>query len=237
VEGPEIRYASSGDVHIAYGVVGDGPIDVVFVSGWVLSNFGVPWQGSAADFYRGMSSFARLIQFDKRGLGLSDRAQGIPDLEMRMDDIRAVMDAAGSERAAIMGFSEGGPMSVLFAATYPERTAALVLYSTPVSWFRTDEYPWADTREEMRAYLESAEGRRGTEEWCDDRLREHSGRRAALARTLVVVLSSSQEHADALWTGSRPGTPRAGPCMSPTRHSVTGQPTWSTCRAHLPTWT
>ena len=171
MEGPEIRYAASGDVHIAYGVVGDGPIDVIFVSGWVLSNFGVPWEGSAADFYRGMSSFARLILFDKRGLGMSDRVQGIPDLETRMDDIRAVMDAVGSERAAIMGFSEGGPMSVLFAATYPERTAALVLYSTPLSWFRTDEYPWARTREEMRAVLDRDEGRRGTEEWYDGRLR------------------------------------------------------------------
>ncbi len=85
-------------MHIAYGVADDGPIDVVFVRGWVLSNFGVPWQGSAADFYRGMSSIARLILFDKRGLGMSDRAQGIPDLETRMDDIRAAMDAAGSER-------------------------------------------------------------------------------------------------------------------------------------------
>jgi pimeloyl-ACP methyl ester carboxylesterase len=172
VEGPEVRYAASGDVHIAYAVVGNGPIDVVFVSGWVLSNFGVPWEGSAADFYRGMSSFARLILFDKRGLGLSDRAQGIPDLQTRMDDIRAVMDAVGSERAAIMGFSEGGPMSVLFAATYPERTAALVLYSTPLCWFRTEEYPWAATRAELRASLQSEEGIRGTEEWCDDWLRE-----------------------------------------------------------------
>jgi pimeloyl-ACP methyl ester carboxylesterase/class 3 adenylate cyclase len=172
VENPEVRYATSGDVHIAYGVVGDGPMDVVFVSGWVLSNFGVPWEGSALDFYHGMSSFARLILFDKRGQGMSDRTQGTPDLETRMDDIRAVMDAAGSERAAIMGFSEGGAMSVLFAATYPERTAALVLYSTPLSWFRTDEYPWAATREEWRAFLQSGEGRRGTEEWCDDRLRE-----------------------------------------------------------------
>jgi pimeloyl-ACP methyl ester carboxylesterase/class 3 adenylate cyclase len=172
VEDPEVRYATSGDVNIAYGVVGNGPMDVVFVSGWVLTNFGVPWEGSALDFYRGMSSFARLILFDKRGLGLSDRTQGIPDLETRMDDIRAVMDAVGSERAAIMGFSEGGPMSVLFAATYPERTAALVLYSTPLSWFRTDEYPWAATREETRAFLQSEEGRRGTEEWYDGRLRE-----------------------------------------------------------------
>jgi pimeloyl-ACP methyl ester carboxylesterase/class 3 adenylate cyclase len=174
VEGPEIRYANSGSIHIAYGVVGDGPTDVVFVSGWVLSSFGTPWEGSAADFYRGMSSFARLILFDKRGTGMSDRTQGIPDLETRMDDIRAVMDAAGSERAAIMGFSEGGPMSLLFAATYPERTAALVLYSTPLSWFRTDEYPWARTREESRALIESEEGIRGTEEWCDGRLREYA---------------------------------------------------------------
>ena len=171
MESPEIRYARSGDVHIAYGVVGDGPIDVVFVSGWVLSNFGAPWEGSAADFYRGVSSFARLILFDKRGIGMSDRTHGIPDLETRMDDIRAVMDAAGSRRAAIMGFSEGGPMSMLFAATYPERTAALVLYSTPVSWLRTDDYPWAPTREEMRAFLGSEEGVRGTDEWCDGRLR------------------------------------------------------------------
>ena len=168
VESPEIRYARSGDVHVAYGVVGDGPIDVVFVSGWVLSNFGAPWEGSAADFYRGVSSFARLVLFDKRGIGMSDRTQpGSRILETRMDDIRAVMDAAGSRRAAIMGFSEGGPMSMLFAATYPERTAALVLYSTPVSWSRTDHYPWAPTREEWRAFLGSEEGVRGTDEWCD----------------------------------------------------------------------
>jgi pimeloyl-ACP methyl ester carboxylesterase/class 3 adenylate cyclase len=172
VEGPEVRYATSGDVHIAYGVVGDGPIDVVFVSGWVLSNFGVPWEGSAVDFYRGMSAFTRLILFDKRGIGMSDRAQGIPDLQTRMDDIRAVMDAIGSERAAIMGFSEGGSMSALFAATYPERTAALVLYSTPLSWFRTDEYPWSPTRAEIQASLQSGEGIRGTEKWCDEALRD-----------------------------------------------------------------
>jgi class 3 adenylate cyclase/pimeloyl-ACP methyl ester carboxylesterase len=172
VEPPEIRYARSGDVHIAYGVVGDGPIDVVFVSGWVLSNFGAPWEGSAADFYRGVSSFARLIVFDKRGIGMSDRTHGIPDLETRMDDIRAVMDAAGSRRAAIMGFSEGGPMSMLFAATYPERTAALVLYSTPLSWSRTDDYPWALPREELRACIESEEDVRGTDAWCEGRLRE-----------------------------------------------------------------
>jgi class 3 adenylate cyclase/pimeloyl-ACP methyl ester carboxylesterase len=167
---PEIRYAANGDVHIAYGVVGDGPIDVVFVSGWVLSNFGVPWEGSARQFYEGIASFARLILFDKRGLGMSDRAAGIPDLETRMDDIRAVMDAVGSRRAAILGFSEGGPMSMLFAATYPERTAALVLYSTPISWTRTDEYPWGSTREEVREIIRArdAAGDRGSDRFCQE---------------------------------------------------------------------
>jgi len=172
VEPPEIRYATSGDVHIAYGVVGDGPIDVVFVSGWVLSNFGIPWEGSARNFYEGIASFARLILFDKRGIGMSDRATGIPDLETRMDDIRAVMEAAGSRRAAIMGFSEGGTMSMLFAATYPERTAALVLYSTPLSWFRTNEYPWAPTREELQEHIRERDraGDRGSDRFCQEYL-------------------------------------------------------------------
>lgn len=170
MEAPEVRYARSGDVNIAYAVVGDGPIDVVFVAGWVLSSFGVPWEGSAAEFYRYMSQFARLIIFDKRGLGLSDRTTGIPDLETRMDDIRAVMDAVGSRRAAIMGFSEGGPMSMLFAATYPERTASLVLYGTHATWLQTEDYPWMPTREEWREAIVGADSRRGTEQWCNDRL-------------------------------------------------------------------
>src|ERR1700694_1542115 len=116
---PEIRYAKSGDVNIAYSVVGNGPFDVVFVSGWVLSNLEVGWEGSAAEFYKGISSFCRLILFDKRGTGLSDRVSGMPDFDTRMDDVRAVMDAAGSRRAAVMGFSEGGPLAILFAATHP----------------------------------------------------------------------------------------------------------------------
>ena len=95
MEAPQIRYARSGDVSIAYAVVGDGPIDLVFVSGWVLSNFDAAWDGTPRDFYEDLASVARLILFDKRGTGLSDRTAGIPDLETRMDDIRAVMDAAG----------------------------------------------------------------------------------------------------------------------------------------------
>jgi class 3 adenylate cyclase/predicted alpha/beta hydrolase len=170
VDAPEIQYARNGDVNIAYAVVGDGPIDVVFVAGWVLSSFGAPWEGTAVEFFRGMSQFARLILFDKRGLGMSDRATGIPDLETRMDDIRAVMDAVGSRRAAIMGFSEGGPMSMLFAATYPERTAALVLYGTHATWIQAEDYPWMLTREEWRTGIAAGDGRRGTEPWCNERL-------------------------------------------------------------------
>ena len=171
MDAPEVHYAKSGEVSIAYAPVGDGPIDVVFVSGWVLSNLGTAWEGSAADLYRGISSFARLILFDKRGTGMSDRAAGIPDPETRMDDIRAVMDAVGCERAAIMGFSEGGPMAMLFAATYPERTAALVLYGTLATWKRAEDYPWAFTTEELRALIETADPIRGTPAWMDQALR------------------------------------------------------------------
>jgi pimeloyl-ACP methyl ester carboxylesterase len=125
---PETRYTKSGDVHIAYQVIGSGPIDLVFVPGFI-SNLEHYWEDpGAAQFLNGLASFSRLILFDKRGTGLSDRMSGIPSLEERMDDVRAVMDAAGSRRAAVLGISEGGAMSVLFAATYPERVQALILY-------------------------------------------------------------------------------------------------------------
>jgi class 3 adenylate cyclase len=125
---PETRYAKSGDVHIAYQVVGSGPFDLVFVPGFI-SNLEHYWsQPRLARFMERLASFSRLIMFDKRGTGLSDRVGQVPTLEQRMDDVRAVMDAVGSERASIFGMSEGGAMSVLFAATYPERTRSLVLY-------------------------------------------------------------------------------------------------------------
>jgi pimeloyl-ACP methyl ester carboxylesterase len=126
---PETRYARSGAVRIAYQVVGDGPLDLVFVPGFV-SNIDLVWDMPRANFLSRLASFSRLIMFDKRGTGLSDRVAGIAHLEERMDDVRAVMDAAGSERAALFGVSEGGPMSLLFAATYPERAQALVLYGS-----------------------------------------------------------------------------------------------------------
>ncbi len=127
---PETRYAKSGDVNIAYQVLGEGPIDLVFVSGWV-SHVEFAWEDPRqARFLNRLASFSRLLLFDKRGVGLSDRVpvNQLPILEERIGDVRAVMDAAGSERAALFGVSEGGAMSALFAATHPERTLALVLY-------------------------------------------------------------------------------------------------------------
>jgi pimeloyl-ACP methyl ester carboxylesterase len=139
-----IRYARSGDVNIAYQVTGEGPFDLVLVPGFFSHlEIGREHPGQARLLER-LASFARLICFDKRGTGLSDRGVGLPDLETRMDDVRAVMDAAGSESAALFGYSEGGPMCVLFAATYPERTRSLVLYGTYAKRCDPDDdYPWA----------------------------------------------------------------------------------------------
>src|ERR671934_770155 len=155
---PETRYAKSGEVSIAYQVVGDGPIDLVLVPGFV-SHLDVDWDDPRhAHFLRRLASFSRLLRFDKRGTGLSDRPGGLPDLETRMDDVRAVMDAAGSERAALFGYSEGGPMSVLFAATYPEMSTALALYGTYAKrQDPDDEYPWAPTREARQRYAKQVE--------------------------------------------------------------------------------
>jgi pimeloyl-ACP methyl ester carboxylesterase len=127
---PETRYVKSGDAHIAYQVLGDGPADLIVVRGYI-SHLEVAWESPAlASFYRRLASFCRLILFDKRGTGLSDRVpeDRLPTLEQRMDDVRAVMDVVGSDRAALFGASEGGPMCLLFAATYPERTLGLLLW-------------------------------------------------------------------------------------------------------------
>jgi class 3 adenylate cyclase/pimeloyl-ACP methyl ester carboxylesterase len=171
VDVPDIRYAKSGDVSIAYAVIGDGPFDVVFVSGWVLSNLEVAWEGSAREFYERMAKSCRLILFDKRGTGLSDRIAGLPDLQTRMDDVRAVMDAAGSDRAAILGFSEGGPMSILFAASHPDRATALVLYGTFPTFRRAPDYPWGSSPDEMEAYLRTSAQQAGTDADLERRLR------------------------------------------------------------------
>jgi class 3 adenylate cyclase len=146
---PAISYARSGDVHVAYQVVGDGPVDIVFVEG-SFTNRHVLWEEpSYRRFVERIGSFARVILFDKRGMGLSDRVQA-GTLEERMDDVRAVMDAVGSERAALIGESEGGPMSMLFAASFPQRTVALLLCGAEVKEDKTEDWPWGEsTREEF----------------------------------------------------------------------------------------
>jgi pimeloyl-ACP methyl ester carboxylesterase len=139
---PEIRYAKSGDVHVAYQVAGDGPRDLVLVPGWV-SHLEYEWEEPRfSRFLRRLASFSRLILLDRRGTGLSDRVSALPSLEQRMDDVRAVMDAAESSRAAILGISEGGPMTMMFAATYPERVSALVLCATFARLTRAPDYPF-----------------------------------------------------------------------------------------------
>jgi pimeloyl-ACP methyl ester carboxylesterase/class 3 adenylate cyclase len=154
---PSIRYARSDELHIAYQQVGDGPLDLVFVPG-AWSHLEVFWEEpSVARFLRRLSGFSRLILFDKRGTGLSDRVAVLPTLEQRMDDVRAVMDAVGSERAALLGVSEGGPMCALFAATYPRRTTRLVLLGSTPRLVEADDYPCGRPAELTDRFLEQIE--------------------------------------------------------------------------------
>jgi pimeloyl-ACP methyl ester carboxylesterase/class 3 adenylate cyclase len=178
----ETRYARSGDVHIAYQVHGDGPFDVVLVPG-ALSHVELSWRVSAiAAFDCGLASFCRLVRFDKRGTGMSDRVAGAPSLETRIDDVRAVMDAVGSERAALFGVSEGGAMSVLFAATHPERVWGLVLFGTFARERWAPDYPWGFRDEDYSR--EAQEDERG---WGSS---EHS---LALARALAPSIGEADQ--------------------------------------------
>jgi len=159
---PEIRYARSGDVHVAYYAVGQGPLDIVFIHGALTNLKVLRDEPGIRRFYDRLASFSRLIMFDKRGMGLSDHVS-VGSLEERMDDIRAVMDAVGSERAALIGMSEGGPLSMLFAATYPERTEALLLVGAEVKEEKTGDWPWGEaTRESFETAMETLPERWGT---------------------------------------------------------------------------
>ena len=173
---PETRYAKTADgVHIAYQTVGTGPVDIAFVMAWT-THIELMWkEPTLARFLSRLAAFSRLILFDKRGTGLSDRVPDdrLPSLEVRMDDARAVMDAVGSERAIVMGFSEGGPMATLFAATYPERTIALVLFGTSACWRPTVDYPFpVPTDEQHERYVEQIEQMWGTREFAAQELRD-----------------------------------------------------------------
>ena len=161
IKRPQTRYTRSGDMNIAYQVVGDGPVDLVYIPGWV-THIEYCWEEpSLARYYNRLASFSRLILFDKRGTGLSDRPPGLQSMEERMDDVRAVMDAAGSERAVVFGASEGGILSMLFAATYPERSVALVLLGAFARGLYAPDYSWARTSEEWRQSCELIQQRWG----------------------------------------------------------------------------
>ena len=152
---PETRYAKSGDVHIAYQVIGDGPLDLVYAPPWI-GNMELFWEEpSYARFLKRLASFSRLILFDKRGTGSSDRSVEIPIIEQQIDDLTSVMDSVGSERAALLGASEGGSLCTLFAATHPERTSALILCGAVATTRWSPETPWAPTRETFETWIQT----------------------------------------------------------------------------------
>jgi pimeloyl-ACP methyl ester carboxylesterase/class 3 adenylate cyclase len=177
---PRTRYARSGDLDIAYQVVGDGPIDLLVVPPG-LAFMERSWEfPPLARFWQRLASFARLILLDKRGTGLSDRVTGVPTLEERMDDVKVVMDAVGTERAALFGGSEAGPITTLFAASYPRRVSSLVLVGAMVRWSAVPDFPWGYTEEDRRNQLDYVEHYWGSglsgESWYAPSLR---GNRAA----------------------------------------------------------
>ena len=151
---PNTKYARSGDIRIAYQITGDGPFDVLWAPG-TMSHLDLDWEiPQRALFFERFSKFCRLIRFDKRGTGLSDRPINIATLEERTDDIRAVMDDVGIKSANIFGVSEGGSMARLFAATYPERVDSLLIWGAQARWIATADHPWAQTPEEHNEMLE-----------------------------------------------------------------------------------
>jgi class 3 adenylate cyclase len=165
---PEVRYARAWDgTHLAYQVVGDGPVDLVYLQPWI-SHLETVWEEPLYErFLLKFASFARLILFDRRGCGMSDPvpADRPPDLETRMDDARVVMDEVGSERAVVYGASESGAMAALFAATHPDRTVALVIHGSDARTAWAPDYPWGQTREEHEAELVRIEEGWGTEDY------------------------------------------------------------------------
>jgi len=167
VDVPETRYARSGEVSIAYQVVGTGPPDLVFAP--PITHLELDWEiPSGARFHRRLASTCRLIRLNLRGVGMSDRISGVPTLESRMDDIRAAMDAAGSERAVIFGLGDAGPLCVLFAATYPERTSGLVLFNSAPRFVRNPQLPWLPTRAEQEAQAEGFERHWGESQFMSE---------------------------------------------------------------------
>jgi class 3 adenylate cyclase len=170
VDLPETCYARSGEISVAYQVLGSGPLDLVFAP--PITHLELEWESpSEAGFYRRLASTCRLIRFNLRGVGMSDPVPGIPTLESRMDDIRAVMDATGSERAVIFGLGDAGPLCIIFAATYPERTSALVLFNSSPRFVRNPQLPWLPTRAEQEAQAVGFERHWGEAEFMSEAMR------------------------------------------------------------------
>jgi pimeloyl-ACP methyl ester carboxylesterase len=194
----DVRYARSGDLRIAYAIFGDGPVDFVFVPGWVshLENW---WEANAsAQFFRRIASFSRLIMFDKRGTGLSDPFTGVPTLEERSDDVRAVMEAAGSRSAFVCGLSEGAPMSVMFSGAYPDRVLGLILLGANVCTLQSPDWPWGWTTDEYQELLDEV-----VENWGQGTM-----------MNLFMPSFVGDERVKRLWAryqrmGASPGTARA----------------------------
>jgi class 3 adenylate cyclase len=192
VDVPTTRYTRSGEYNIAYQVVGDGELDILYIPGYV-SNVELAWEEPLlARFLERLASFSRLILFDKRGTGLSDRVPNdeLPTLEERMQDVVAVLDAVESSRAAVIGHSEGGNLAVLYAATYPERTVALVTLGIFAARVRSDGYPWAPTPEERANHIAAVEENWGTDADVD-RLAPSAARDHAFARRLATYFRRS----------------------------------------------
>jgi class 3 adenylate cyclase len=202
MEPRQTHYALSGDVHIAYQVMGEGLPDLVYISG-LFQHVELAWETHQRPFLERLASLGRLIRFDKRGTGMSDRDPGFPTLETRMDDIRAVMDAVDSERAVLFGYYDGGALGALFAATYPERTAGLVLFHALPRFVRSPELPWLETRAEYERRGEEIVRHWGDREWIAQKWL-HAVLPSATPQELEVVagyffLGSSPGAVSAFW--------------------------------------
>jgi class 3 adenylate cyclase/pimeloyl-ACP methyl ester carboxylesterase len=203
MELPETHYTRSGDVHIAYQVLGEGPLDVVYIPG-LTQNVEIVWENpSHAAYLRRLASLGRLLLFDKRGTGMSDRMVGVPTLETRMDDVRAVMDAAGSEHAVIIGTYDGGALGALFAATYPERTSGLVFWHALPRLTRSPELPWLETRAQYERRGEEIVRHWGDAEWFAEKwfgpLIPSATREELMAWARYFRLSGSPGSVAAFW--------------------------------------
>ncbi len=202
---PETNYARSGDLHIAYQTIGEGSVDVLWVPNWIWQVEHVWEQPWVARLLRRVAGFARLIMFDRRGTGMSDKVAGAPELEEQMDDVVAVMDAVGSERAAVVAMFEAGSMACLFAATHPERTRALVLYEATPRMTKAPGYDWPLSREEREAQVEKLRANWGTGAWTlglssplgqDDSMRAWAGRLERLAASPGTAAAMFRMHSE-----------------------------------------